>query len=64
MKVAFFEIEEWEKEFLKKSLQDAVLTDDELTVDNAPSYSDAEIISCFISSTINRDLIDKLPNLK
>ena len=64
MKVAFFEIEEWEKEFLKKSLQDAVLTDDELTVDNAPLYSDAEIISCFISITINRDLIDKLPNLK
>src|SRR3989338_7099397 len=64
MKIAFFEIEEWEKEFLKKNLQDAVLTDDELTVDNAPSYSDTEIISCFISSTINRDLIDKLPNLK
>src|SRR3990167_7886002 len=64
MKIAFFEIEEWEKEFLKKSLQDAVLTDDELTVDNAPLYSDAEIISSFISSEINKDIIDKLPNLK
>lgn len=64
MKTVIFEISEWEKELLEKSLQDAVFTEEKLTADNASSYSDSEIISSFISSTINKDVIDRLPNLK
>jgi len=64
MKAVIFEIAQWEKELLKKSLRDAIFTEEKLTADNVSSYGDAEIISCFISSYINKDVIDKLPNLK
>ena len=64
MKTVIFEIAEWEKELLQKSLQDAVFTEEKLTLENISSYNDAEIISSFISSEINKDIIDKLPNLK
>jgi len=64
MKTIIFEIAEWEKDFLARTLPDAVFTEDKLTFENVSSYSDAEIISSFISSEINRDIIDKLPNLK
>jgi len=45
-------------------LQDAVFTEEDLKSENVSSYSDAEIISTFISSNINKDIIDKLPDLK
>ncbi|MBI2031536.1 MAG: hydroxyacid dehydrogenase [Candidatus Levybacteria bacterium] len=64
MKTVIFEIAEWEKELLQKNLQDAVFTEDELNSGNAGSFADMEIISTFISSNINKDIIDKLPNLK
>ena len=64
MKTVIFEIAQWEKELLQKSLQDTVFTEEKLTADNASSYIDAEIISSFISSVINRDVVDRLPNLK
>lgn len=64
MKTVIFEIAEWEKELLQKSLSDGVFTEEKLSADNVLSYSDAEIISSFISSDINKDIINKLPNLK
>jgi len=64
MKIAIFEVAQWEKELLEKNLHDAVFTEEKLTVDNASSYRDTEIISCFISSIINKDVIDRLANLK
>src|SRR3989344_3282764 len=56
MKTVIFEIAQWEKELLQKSLQDTVFTEEKLTADNASSYIDAEIISSFISSVINIDV--------
>src|SRR3989338_2427056 len=64
MKTVIFEIAEWEKDLLQKNLQDAVFTEEDLKSENVSSYSDAEIISTFISSNINKDIIDKLPDLK
>lgn len=64
MKTVIFETADWEKEFLQKNLQNAVFVQEELKVENSSSYSDAEIISIFISSKINKEILDKLPNLK
>ncbi len=64
MKIAIFEVAQWEKELLQKNLGDAVFTEEKLTADNASSYSNTEIISSFISSIISKDVIDRLPNLK
>lgn len=64
-KIVFFELESWEEEFVKKNLgQDTVCVAEKLTDENAANYKDIEIISIFIYSSITKDLIDKLPNLK
>ena len=66
MKIAFFEIEGWEKEYIKLKLKDHELFffDAPLTKENIEQVKDVEVISIFLSSAITRDLIDKLPNLK
>ncbi|MBI5122525.1 NAD(P)-binding domain-containing protein [Candidatus Roizmanbacteria bacterium] len=66
MKIAFFEIDEWEKEYLKEKLAEHELSffDTPLTKENIDDVKDVEIISIFLSSSITRDIIDKLPNLR
>ncbi len=64
MKIIFFEVQEWEKDLLTKSFPDAFITEEKLTADNAKSYSEAEVISCFIYSQVGKDVVDKLPRLK
>lgn len=65
-KIVFFELEKWEEEFVKNSFNNpnVLFTQDKLTLENASSFQDAEIISIFIYSSITKDLVDKLPNLK
>lgn len=66
MKIAFFEIENWEKEYLKAKLKDHELLffETALTKESVPEIKDVEIISIFLSSSINKNIIDKLPNLR
>jgi D-lactate dehydrogenase len=66
MKIAFFELEGWEKEKIEKELagHDLILLNEKLDLDNVQKYQDIEILSVFISSELNKELIDKLPNLK
>lgn len=64
MNIAFFEIEDWEKEHLVKHFPDAQYVVDPLTKENAASYKDADIVSTFIYSKLTPDVIDMLPNLK
>lgn len=64
MKTVFFEVQEWERDALVREFPDAVLTKDKLTPQNASSYADAEIVSCFIYSVINRETMDAMPALK
>lgn len=64
MKTVFFEVQDWEKEILKQQFPEALLSEEKLTPDNTSSHQDAEIISTFIYSTVNKDVIDKLPSLK
>ena len=72
MKIAFFELEDWEKKYFETKLNDHELSffDEPLTEDfdqnlnGGPSGCDAEIISVFIYSKINAKTLDKLPKLK
>lgn len=66
MKIAFFELEGWEKEKIEKELgnYDLILTQDKLDLENISNYKDIDILSIFISSEINREIINKLTNIK
>lgn len=64
MRVVFFEVETWENEDLRKNFPYAVLSSDKLSVQTAPSYIDAEVISCFIYSQITKGVVDQMPQLK
>ncbi len=64
-KIIFFEVQEWEKEFLEKAFGErAVLTDKTLDATNVLEYKDIEIASCFRNSTFNKQVLDQLPHLK
>lgn len=65
-KIVFFEIEKWEEEYIKNSLLgfNLVFSEEKLTGENAVNFADAKIISTFIYSAINKELLDSLPTLK
>ena len=65
-KIAFFEIEEWEKPYLKEKLKGHKLYffDDILDINNTNKAKAADIISIFIYSKINKKILDKLKKLK
>ena len=70
MKVQFFSIKPWEKEYIEAKLKETGLSleteyfDDHLDKDHLPANRDAEIVSVFIGSAVDKDVIDKFPNLK
>ncbi|WP_029522946.1 NAD(P)-dependent oxidoreductase [Persephonella sp. KM09-Lau-8] len=70
MKVYFFGIEEWEKLHIQRRLKEKNINGeflffkealDENTVEKA---KDAEVVSVFIYSKLNKEVIDRMPNLK
>ena len=63
MKIAFFEMnEEWEKEYIKKNLRDHKLYffNGELNKKNVEKVKDFDIISIFIYSNIDKEIISHL----
>ncbi len=65
MKVVFFEVEDWEREYLVDRLGAGVeFSKDILGEQNAGEFGDAEIVSVFIYSKIDAVVLDKFPNLK
>ena len=66
MKVAFFELEEWGKDYLRKGLKGLQLRfiDDKLTKENAAKANDCEAVAVFIYSKIDKAAMAKLPKLK
>lgn len=66
MKTIFFEVQSWEKDRLQYTFPEALLVETKLAADNAAtsSFTDAEIISTFITSSVTKEVIDTLPNLK
>lgn len=66
MKIACFEVEKWEKGFLRRGLkgQSVDFYGEPLTSDNVQGVEDAEILSVFIYSRIDGDILSRLPALK
>ena len=66
MKISFLEIEDWERSFLTTSLNGHQLDfySEHINEKNLKSLTETEILSIFIYSNLNSDVIDKMPNLK
>ncbi|WP_457623276.1 NAD(P)-dependent oxidoreductase [Persephonella sp.] len=70
MKIYFFGIEDWEKLHIERKLKefnisgDIKFTKEPLDETNVDLYKDADIISVFIYSKVNKNVIDKMENLK
>ncbi len=66
MKIAFFEVESWEKEYLKNKFpkDEVFFYEEPLSLENINSAEDCTIISTFIYSQIDQNILLKLPNLK
>ncbi len=66
MKIVLFDIEEWEKQTFDSLTGDheVVFVEQSLTKENASDYTDAEIISVFVKSQVNADVLEALPDLK
>ncbi len=65
-KIAFFELEQWEKEYLLNNLKHCQLQfiEDHLNENNMNQIKDADAIGIFIYSVVNKKILEKLPNLK
>lgn len=66
MKLAFFEIEQWEADYVKEKLPDNELffTEAKLNKDNLSSQKDFDAVSIFVGSEVKKEVIDTLPDLK
>ena len=66
MNLGFFEAEGWEKEILGRELPglEIYFTNERLTKENVKNFQDLDILSIFICSEIDKEIIDSLPNLK
>ncbi len=66
MKIAFFEINSWEEEYLREKLRKHELRffKEPLDDKNIEKIKDCEAISVFIYSRINSEVLSKLPKLK
>ena len=66
MKIAFFEIEAWEKKYLRRQLQDHGLRfyPEPVRADNVREIEDIQILSTFIDSRVDRALLNNLSELK
>ncbi|MDP3799868.1 MAG: NAD(P)-dependent oxidoreductase [bacterium] len=65
MKIAFFETRPEEESLISSLLkEECVFVKEKLTKDNIALAQDAEVVSVFINSKIDKEIIDSLPNLK
>ncbi|MBI3337149.1 MAG: hydroxyacid dehydrogenase [Candidatus Staskawiczbacteria bacterium] len=66
MKIAFFETESWEKDYLESKLNgfDLVFFEEKINPDNLEKISDVNVLSPFLYSTIDKKIIDSLKYLK
>lgn len=65
-RIAFFELEEWEKNYIRKNLKgfDIKFFSEPLTTENVFKIKSVEYLGIFIYSKISREILDKLPKLK
>ena len=64
--IAFFEIEEWEKPYLKEKLKgcNILFFNDTINKTNIDKIKDIDIVSIFIYSKLDKVILNKLKNLK
>ena len=65
-KIIFYEIEDWEKDYIKERLQgfDVVFYNEHLSKDNLKTAKDADVLGVFIYSEIGLDIMKAVSNLK
>jgi len=65
-KIAFFEIEEWEKEYLQSEFKDADISffTEPLSAANVDAAKDCQVVSCFIDSQITKEALAVFVDLK
>ena len=66
MKIVFFDLEDWEIDYLKERIKghDVKYFREGLKKVSLKKYKDAEIIGVFVFSPITKETLDELPNLK
>jgi D-lactate dehydrogenase len=66
MKLYFFDVEPWEREYLEENFKDLspTLIHEPLSIENIDQALDAEIISVFLPSKLDKEVLKKLTNLK
>ena len=66
MKIAFFETEQWEKDYFQSQLTDfdLVFFEEKISPENSEKISDTDILSVFIHSSVDKKIIDYLKSLK
>jgi D-lactate dehydrogenase len=66
MRIAFYEVEDWEKSYLSEALAEHQLSFEEKPLDasNAAAAADAEAVSVFIYSKVGAETLALLPKLK
>ncbi len=65
-KICFFEVEEWEKESLKKALprESLLLCPDPLEEGTVQDFLSCEILSSFVFSPLNKKILKQMPQLR
>lgn len=66
MKIAFYELEDWEKPLIAQNFPNDEITysNEHLDANSLPSKNDHEAISIFVNSKIDKAVLDSFPNLK
>lgn len=66
MTIAFFELEDWEKDYITKNItdHDLIFFEESLTNDFTGDLSKVEVLSVFIYSKIDKNTLSKMPSLK
>ena len=66
MNIVIFETEEWEREMFEdlNADHDVRFFPDRLTKENAGTYADADVVSTFIYSDLDRPVLEQMSNLK
>ena len=65
-RIVFYEIEDWEKDYVRERLQgyDLAFYNERLDEKNIRTARDADALGIFIYSEITKEVIDSIPNLK
>ena len=66
LRIAFFEIKDWEEKYLRENLpgHELIFYPEALTSENADNVKDFESVSVFVFSKLDKEALSKLPNLK